>query len=255
MMDNHVETASRIYLSAAQSRCVDQFAIETLGMNSLVLMENAGREAAERIKKIMHQLPLDNTAWKYPVTLLIGPGNNGGDGWVIARHLETWGIECATFLLGSIERLSADNRANFNIWLRSGSNYTHIESAATSHSLISLQQQLENCDLIVDALLGTGTSGSPREPMATAIQWANRSMACRVAIDLPTGLDADLGDVQQPTFRAHHTLTMVTKKLGFKNPKAQEYLGEIHVLPIGIPASQLRDLASKYNQQKGTEDH
>lgn len=241
-MDNHEETASRLFLSVEQSRNVDRFAIETLGMNSLVLMENAGRGAAAVICQHMCSARSRESHAAPQVTLLIGPGNNGGDGWVIARHLEAWGIKTACFLFGSEERLSPDNQANYQVLSRSGFAATKINSMPPIIATDLLRHHLSNSSIIVDTLLGTGSSGSPREPMAEAIRLSNHTHAFRVAIDVPSGLDANSGIPADPTFRAHCTLTMVTHKIGFKNPVAREYLGEVKSIPIGIPASQLRSL-------------
>lgn len=241
-MDNHEETASRLFLSVEQSRNVDRFAIETLGMNSLILMENAGRGAAAVIYQHVCSARSKEPHADPQVTLLIGPGNNGGDGWVIARHLEAWGIKTACFLFGSEDRLSPDNQANYQVLSRSGFAATKIHAMPPIIATDLLRHHLTNSSIIVDTLLGTGSSGSPREPMGEAIRLANQTNAFRVAIDLPSGLDADSGIPAEPTFRADCTLTMVTQKIGFKNPLAREYLGEVKSIPIGIPASQLRSL-------------
>lgn len=247
-MDNHEETASRLFLSVAQSRNVDRVAIEQLGINSLVLMENAGRGAAEIIRIKLMQVLHEFRELEPLVTLLIGPGNNGGDGWVIARHLETWGVKVACFLFGEEDRLSPDNLANYRIWIKSGGNTTRWEALPRIIALDLLQHQLARSPIVIDALLGTGSTGAPREPMADAIRLANEARLAnnadiyRIAIDIPSGLNADSGLISAPTFHAHLTLTMVTQKIGFKNPEATQYLGEVQVLPIGIPASQLRDL-------------
>jgi len=241
-MDNHEETSSHLYLSAEQSREVDRFAIDKLGISSLVLMENAGRGAADVIyKRLLDRPPLPSSG-EVNATLLVGPGNNGGDGWVIARHLEARGVKPYCFLFGTVERLSSDNRANLEILQRSGLSIVHIESIPRILALDLLAQKLQQSSVIVDTLLGTGSQGPPREPMAEAIRLANRMRAWRVAIDLPTGLDANSGIPNTPTFQAHHTLTMVTRKIGFKNPQAAECLGEVSVLSIGIPAMQLKNL-------------
>lgn len=247
-MDNHEETASRLFLSVAQSRNVDQFAIDHLGIHSLVLMENAGRGAAEIILTQLLGLLREAPDLEPMITLLIGPGNNGGDGWVIARHLENWGAKVVCFLFGEEDRLSPDNLANYRIWIKSGGKVTRWISLPRIIALDLLRNQLARSPIVVDALLGTGSTGAPREPMADAIRLANQTQRAnntdiyRIAIDLPSGLNADSGLASAPTFCAHLTLTMVTQKIGFKNPEARRYLGEVRVLPIGIPASQLRGL-------------
>jgi len=241
-MDNHEETSSHLYLSAEQSREVDRFAIDSLGISSLVLMENAGREAADVIYKRLLDHPPSPSGGEVCVTMLVGPGNNGGDGWVIARHLEARGVKPYCFLFGKFDRLSPDNRANLEILQRSGLAITSMESIPRILALDLLARKLQQSSVIVDTLLGTGSQGPPRQPMAEAIRLSNRVQAWRVAIDLPTGLDTDSGMANSPTFQAHRTLTMVTRKIGFKNPQAAEYLGEVSVLSIGIPAMQLKSL-------------
>ena len=234
--------AAFFFLSVEKSRNVDQYATEKLGIHSLVLMENAGRGAAAAIRDFLFAHPPKSLREEPVITLLIGPGNNGGDGWVIARHLEAWGIKTACYHFGTEERLSADNRANYQIQQRAGSNITYMDKMPRIIAQDLLQRQIGQSYMIVDTLLGTGSTGAPREPMADAIRWANQADLWRVAIDLPTGLNADTGIAAEPTFRAHLTLTMVTQKLGFKNPQASEFLGDVRVLPIGIPASQLQSL-------------
>jgi NAD(P)H-hydrate epimerase len=100
---------------------------------------------------------------------------------------------------------------------------------------------LRRSDIVIDALLGTGSKGAPREPMARWIEFANSLSATRVAIDLPSGLDADSGVVSEPTFRADLTLTMASQKIGFINRNARPWLGEIMVLPIGLPVKVIQD--------------
>jgi NAD(P)H-hydrate epimerase len=241
-MDNHEELASHLFLSVEQSRNVDRYAIEHLGMSSLVLMENAGRGAANAIRTFLRNRNPAVQTNAAEVTLLIGSGNNGGDGWVIARHLEAWGFTPRCILFGSEERLSADNRANYSVLRRAGMEVLCLDGLAPKRAGELLANPMRQSSLIIDTLLGTGSTGAPREPMAEAIRMANQAAAWRVAIDLPSGLDADLGTPADPTFRAHLTVTMVTRKLGFKNPQARDYLGAVEVVPIGIPASQLQRL-------------
>ena len=97
---------------------------------------------------------------------------------------------------------------------------------------------------IVDALLGTGASGPPREPFATAIRAINSASALRLAVDLPSGLDCDTGEPGDPTVQAHHTCTFVAPKTGFGNPAAAPYLGHVHILDIGAPRCLLNEYAT-----------
>jgi NAD(P)H-hydrate epimerase len=217
--------------SVSLARQVDRIAIERFGMSSLVLMENAGRGVADRL------LPV--ASGSKPIVLLCGTGNNGGDGLVVARHLLFAQLPVSIWMMGSIERLTSDAMANYLILQQAG---VMVRFAAEQFS--ALQREIQDADILVDAMLGTGAHGAPRGVMAEVILQTNRSDALRVAIDLPTGLDADTGQVHQPTFMADRTYTFVAAKTGFDHPAAQCYLGAVEVLPIGIPSVVL-DLALK----------
>jgi NAD(P)H-hydrate epimerase len=218
-------------LSISLARQVDRIAIEQFGMSSLVLMENAGRGVADRL------LPV--ASGSKPIVLLCGTGNNGGDGLVVARHLLFAQVPVAIWMTGSIERLASDAMANYLILERAG---VKVRLAAEQFS--ALHREIQDADILVDAMLGTGAQGAPRGAMAEVIQQTNRSDALRVAIDLPTGLDADTGQAHESTFLADRTYTFVAAKTGFDHPDAQCYLGAVEVLPIGIPSVVL-DLALK----------
>ncbi len=109
-------------------------------------------------------------------------------------------------------------------------------------------EQIGNAELIIDALLGSGAKGEPRSPIAQWIELANRSPAARVAIDIPTGLDATTGQPATITFRAQTTLTFVARKPGFDQPQAGPYLGLVEVLPIGIPVELVEELVQQIFQ-------
>ena len=233
-------------LSRQQVRDVDQVAIERYGMSGLVLMENAGREAAGWIARTFS--PRD-------VCILCGKGNNGGDGYVIARHLEiefdrragdgpqvngpeasTQGQRVRIVSVVPTDRLAGDAAINHRIAMLSEIPIT----IATDEP--SLAEAIGTADLVIDCLLGTGASGAPAGAYALAIRLANRLDAARVAIDLPSGLGCDNGQPSDPTFRADHTLTFVAAKLGFDNPVAAGWIGQVVVLPIGVPRHLLRSL-------------
>lgn len=229
-----------LQLTRAQVRHVDRVAIERYGIDGLVLMENAGRSVAEWIAR---NLPPGD------VCILCGRGNNGGDGYVIARHLELeydrlasergGALPATTVRVVSVvgpEGLTGDAAANHRIARLSE---IPIRVATDSESL---RDAIGTPDLIIDCLLGTGASGDPRGAIADAIRLANDSPARRVAIDLPSGLDCDTGVAGEPTFRAEATLTLVAAKVGFRQAVAEPWLGRVVVLPIGIPLALLRSL-------------
>ncbi|MFO1022493.1 MAG: NAD(P)H-hydrate epimerase [Planctomycetales bacterium] len=215
-------------LTCAQAREIDVRAVRDYGIPSLLLMENAGRNAAE----LLLQLGI-----RGPVVICAGKGNNGGDGFVIARHLRNKGIDVRLFLFASPSELRGDAAVNYQILHAAG--WTGTVLTHFPHALTELSSQFATADWIVDALLGTGASGVLREPFAAVVSTMNESGKKILAVDLPTGLDADTGQPGPVCVRATHTATFVAPKIGFSNPAAQPFLGQLHVLDIGIPAVML----------------
>lgn len=205
-------------LTREQSRAVDEWAILELGLTSLVLMENAGRGVVDVL------LSRDKTCRR--VLVVCGKGNNGGDGFVIARHLIVRGIECRVVLLVDSGELQGDALANFNILQNLG---VSVESPSQINTAGA------DCDWIIDAMLGTGAVGEPREPYLSTIEWVNAQSTKVLAVDLPSGLECDSGEPSAFTVKSDVTCTFHAPKVGFANPLAQEFLGELHVVSIGIP--------------------
>jgi NAD(P)H-hydrate epimerase len=225
-------------LSVDRLRRIDAIAIDDFGISSLVLMENAGRGAADRLATLA---PRNGR-----IVILCGSGNNGGDGLVIARHLHAGNHPVSVWMLGAREKLTPDTNTNYGILAKTSVPCRWVEEIDPSQGLDTdhpgsirtlkdLQASLHSAAMIVDAMLGTGARGEPRGRMAQAIQGANKASAIRIAIDIPTGLDADTGTMAATTWLADHTLTLVAPKLCFSLDQAQRCLGKITVLPIGIP--------------------
>jgi NAD(P)H-hydrate epimerase len=213
-------------LTRKQSRDVDRRAIEELGMSGLVLMENAGRGVVDVL--------LSRETMSRTVLILCGKGNNGGDGFVIARHLVIRGIEAKVALLAAPSELSGDAKTNFQILRHT--QVPILDLSLAKDLSAALDSFATDADWIVDAMLGTGAVGEPREPYHTAIEWMNLQSAKVLAVDVPSGLDCDTGRPAQSTVWADLTCTFVAPKVGFTTPEAQGYLGELHVVSIGIPA-------------------
>jgi NAD(P)H-hydrate epimerase len=242
-------------MTVDQLRSVDTIATRDFGMHSLVLMENAGRGAADHIAR--------TAASGAVIVILCGTGNNGGDGLVIARHLHCAQRQVRVWLIGSPDKLSEDAAANYRIlertsvpctWLTGQPEFSFdsdvniLENVAEDNLSVASKDPigmrsigmqsfdaLGSADIIVDAMLGTGARGEPRGWMAHLISIANRCRALRFAIDIPTGLDADLGQHGTNVFRADETLTFVAPKLGFSQPAAISVVGNVTVLSIGVP--------------------
>jgi len=207
-------------LTRAQVREIDRRAIEEFGVPGVVFMENAGRGAAEILLSL---------GVKGPVVICCGKGNNGGDGFVIARHLDNHGIPVQVLLFAKPEELTGDAAINCHIIERSKLPI-HVQP-----NLSEMPALLSSAEWIVDALFGTGLRGNVREPFGNIIGAINASGKSVLAVDIPSGLDCDTGLPLGPTIKAAHTATFVAQKVGFANPAAKEYLGRVHVVDIGAP--------------------
>lgn len=211
-----------------QSRLVDQWAIQELGFSGLVLMENAGRGVADVLCRL---------CTGGPVAICCGKGNNAGDGFVIARHLNLRGRSVRVLLWANPEELTGDAATNFAILTKTD---VAIEVFRQTHDSDRLAKLLADAAWIVDALLGTGARGEPRPPFDAVIDQINASVAPKLAVDLPSGLDCDTGEPSRHTVRAVETCTFVAAKTGFASPAATPYLGRVHVLDIGVPPTLLQ---------------
>ncbi len=194
-----------------------------LGLPTDRLMENAGYAVAEEVRRI-----LSDVSQKH-ILILIGPGNNGGDGLVAARHLHDWGVRVSLFLIG---KRAADD-PNLKLVQERG--------IACFENLDGLDEQLISASTVIDALFGTGRSrpldGIFREALQQVAQAKKECPGLKViALDLPSGLDADSGAVDPDCLYAEHTITLGFAKPGLFNPPGAERAGVITVADIGIPA-------------------
>ena len=219
-------------LTRKQSRAVDAIAIQRYGFSGLVLMENAGRGVVDVLLGSDPTLP-DQAGC--PVTILCGKGNNAGDGFVIARHLEIRGIQSQVILLAPPEQLQGDALTNYQILQHT--DVKRVNLAGAKDFTRELAATATGATWLLDAMLGTGAQGEPREPCASAIRWMNTQPARRLAVDVPSGLDCDTGEPAEPTVRADCTCTFVAAKQGFGKDSAREYLGKLQIVSIGIPPS------------------
>jgi len=204
---------------------VDDLAIHRYGIPGLVLMENAGRNAAAIIDRAYG--PIGR------VVIFCGSGNNGGDGCVIARHLHNAGWSVRVVLAGDVSRMTPDASANYRIIEAMRLAPIFVVDAVTQQAAAS---SITPQEIVIDALLGTGFSGEVRSPLAELIHALNAaSKRAVVAVDLPSGLDCDTGKPGRATICADLTITFVARKRGFDSPEAVPYLGRIEVADIGAP--------------------
>jgi hydroxyethylthiazole kinase-like uncharacterized protein yjeF len=206
--------------SADEMRAIDRWAIDDQGVPSLDLMERAGAGVAAAVA----DLPPTG-----PVRVVCGKGNNGGDGLVIARRLGELGVEAEALLLFPPAELSADARTNHERLAAAGGAIAEVDAA-------QLDAALEGSGAVVDALLGTGFSGSPRAPLDAAIAAIDAAACPVVAVDVPSGVDASTGEVAGACVRADVTVTFHAAKLGLWVMPGKAYVGRVDVIEIGIPA-------------------
>lgn len=218
-------------LTRAEVRSIDVAAAKELGLSTLVLMENAGRGAAEVLRE---RLTLPSR-----VVILCGPGNNGGDGGVVARHLDAWGHDVHVVWFAEPEKLAPDAAVQFGILEKSG---IFQEPRPDPVSAAELAGLLADADCVVDGLLGTGLTRPVEGNLRAAIEAMNESGVPLLALDLPSGMDADTGEVLGVAVRATVTVTFVAPKVGFSGPFSSS-LGEVRVAEIGVPGKLLRPFA------------
>ncbi len=217
-------------LTRQQARQLDQRATTEFGVPSLILMENAGRGVADVLcEQGIHG----------PVLICCGKGNNGGDGFVIARHLELRGHDVRIAIWHELDAWSGDAATNLRI-----AELSRIPILFASNDETAWQRHLGDADWIVDALLGTGATGDPRPPYYTVITQINDAPGKRIAVDVPSGLNCDTGRAAPTTIQADVTCTFVLPKPGLLVPSAARYVGELSVLDIGAPRALLNDSLS-----------
>jgi NAD(P)H-hydrate epimerase len=226
-------TSFPLVLTREQSRLLDQKATAEYHLASIVLMENAGRGVAD----VVCQLKLGPR-----VAICCGKGNNAGDGFVIARHLDLRGFDVAVYLWADEAQLPPDAAANLRAVRAAGIRCFNYAQAANWEELAT---GLRNADVIIDSLLGTGAQGAVRPPLDRAIDVLNQSGVPMVAVDLPSGLDCDTGAAAQHTIRAAHTCTFVAPKPGLLIAAAAPYVGQLHVLDIGAPRKLLEEFRTR----------
>jgi ADP-dependent NAD(P)H-hydrate dehydratase / NAD(P)H-hydrate epimerase len=220
-------------LTAAQMREADRRTIEEIGIPSLVLMENAGRQVVAAIEAIHNDL------LERKVAVLSGRGNNGGDGFVVARTLMQRGIDVAVFLIGRVADVRGDARTNLEILGRLGLTVVEIADSQAWELHVS---EIRDCTLIVDAIFGTGLNAPVSGLMETVVADVNGSGIPVVAIDLPSGLSADSHEPIGDSIEAGMTVTLAAPKLALVLPPAETRAGDIVIADIGIPADVLESL-------------
>ncbi len=214
-------------MSRDEVRAFDAWAINTLGIQGVVLMENAGRSCAELIKEKLSGID------KPKVCIFCGTGNNGGDGYVIARRLLNSGFEVVVVLCGDRNKVKGDAKTNLDVLEKLGQS---IEQLNLDDSDIPgrVKTFAAGARLLVDAIFGTGLSGQLSDEYKQLLESINSLKRPILAVDIPSGLDCDTGKPLGASIRANYTVTFVAVKKGFRAAKANAYTGEVFVASIGV---------------------
>ena len=226
-----------IALTREQVRRIDRLAIERYGIAGIVLMENAGLNAAATIRETYGPIR--------KAFIFCGTGNNGGDGCVIARHLHNKGWSVRLMLAGETSRMTPDTKANYAIVKAMQLDVSVAPDRETQRTAV---ESIRDDEIVIDALLGTGFHGEVRSPTAELIHDVNASAKrVLVAIDVPSGLDCDTGAPSNATIRADLTITFVASKTGFTAASAAPYVGRIAVADIGAPCEIITEILTAGN--------
>ena len=213
-------------LTAAQMREADRFTIEDIGIPSLVLMENAGRQVVAAIEAAYEPRLAGR------VGVLCGRGNNGGDGFVVARTLLQRGIDAAVFVIGPLAAVRGDARLNLDILGRLGVTVVEIADEQSWELHFS---EISQCTLLVDAIFGTGLKDAVSGMIETVIADVNAAEIPIVSIDLPSGMSADTPHLVGDCIQASMTVTLAAPKLPLVLPPAEDRAGDVVIADIGIP--------------------
>jgi len=219
-------------LSRAQLRELDRLASERCGVPSIVLMENAGRGAAEVIERELSTARAESAPG---VLVVAGIGNNAGDGYVVARRLSLRGIAVEVLAVGEPEKLRGDALVNQRAFLGVGGKVSFARDAAALAAI-------DRASWLVDALFGTGLDRPLEGVFEEAVQRINRRVGKCIALDIPSGLECDTGRVLGAAVRADVTVTFAAHKLGLLTPGGRAHAGRLELVDIGVPPEALPEV-------------
>jgi NAD(P)H-hydrate epimerase len=222
-------------LTREEMRELDRKAIEEYKIPGIILMENAGRNVAEEILRMIENPQVEKVA------ILCGKGNNGGDGYVVARHLHNHHISVNIFLVARISDILKDGDAGTNLQILLHMKLP-IREVLDVTGVNCVLKELDGYDIIVDALFGTGLSGEVREPFKTLINGVNNLNKPVVSVDIPSGLDCNNGNVLGAAIKARKTVTFAVSKRGFYLGDGPAHTGEVIVTDISIPTELIAGL-------------
>lgn len=230
-----------LVFTRAAVREVDRLGAQEFGLPSIVLMENAAVHCADIALDVL----ADRDGAR--AIILCGPGNNGGDGFAVARHLSNQGVDTLIVLAAPRGQYEGDAAANLHVAERMGLAIEEVDPWDALGSFRAAVQGVGRPGLVIDALLGTGLDRPVREPIASLIAEINtlrKSGVPVLAVDIPSGLDCDTGEPLGVAVRATVTVTFVGLKRGFLSLAAQPYVGDVVVADIGVPRALVERLGT-----------
>ena len=229
-MEKYSPDKKCVLMTKEQVRAVDSWAINTLGIPGVVLMENAGRSCAELIKDKLKDITHPK------VCIFCGTGNNGGDGYVIARHLLNSSFEVVVVICGNRHKVKGDAKINLDILESLGQPIEQL-NLGDGDVPARVKTFAGDADMVVDGLFGTGLGGQLSDEYKQLIETINACNCPILAVDIPSGLDCDSGSAfggLGAAIRASYTVTFVAVKKGFASGSAAQYTGDIFVASIGV---------------------
>ena len=220
-------------VTAREMQLIDRTTIERYGVDGKILMERAGLAVTARIKDIFQDKK---------VVVLCGSGNNGGDGFVVARIIHNEGRDVQVFLAANPKDLKGDAKINYQAAKQFGVKIQPLTKFLTQNSKL-----LTPDSIIVDALLGTGLKKEVKSPLSQVIKKINRLKCPVISIDIPSGISSDNGQIMGSAVKAHYTVTFGLPKRGHLLYPGAEYAGELFIEDIGFPLKLLESENIKVN--------
>ncbi len=226
-----MKTNLKKYITPEQMQKIDRLAQSRYGIPSIVLMENAGRAVAEEALRTLKNLKNKS------IVCICGKGNNGGDGFVSARHLKNYGYDVKVFLVAHPSEIQGDAKINYEILLKMKHK---IYLLSHSKNRVVFKESLKRAGLVLDAVFGIGFRGKVSEPFRSVLEAVVLAHKSVLSIDVPSGLDALTGHAAEVCVKALKTVTFAALKPGFMKNDGPQHVGQVLVKDISIPLALLK---------------